>query len=771
MKNLKKAITLVLALIIALSTCMVGVSASATEDEVNTTPTEKPTGDYFISDTEGADRESAKTYAYGYIGDVDLTDSVNIKDATAIQKHAASLLDLRDTNAILADADLSDSINVKDATSIQKWVAGIEVNAPVYRLLTATDETIEHVHAYTFKNTSATCREGGYVLYTCACGETYKSNETTSLGHDWGEWIVIKEPAIGVEGIEEKVCKRCNEDRTRAIDMLIEGDPEVIKAARDVLPLLQYNTRCFDSVYDISDSNIRKLAYNSLLRESKYEVVGEDNLFAFERSGLEAALSIYLDTVFDWKSLNNTDVYRVEYYDEATDKVIARVGTGLGLFVELRVSGFTDNGNGTYSIGIDSKDVTSDVWETNTHELVLKKTEYGYPAVSYAEKDTEDEIVPPEDYTREAFSFAGKLLLALNYSAIREFDSVDEAFENLYKISRVAYFQAYFDNKYTVNEEGFYTFNREDLEDILLEYFGRTIDWTALDDKYSNGQYNESNDTLSIRDIFYVKPAQSWGPITVSTIIGENVYTVEVSIVDNENEDETSSATLTLNKTEDGFAAINLIHNHNWKEWEVTKPATVFAEGEEIRQCKHCYKTEIQSIDKLPSELTEEEMAELNDVMSSAEEMLPGFMLSVRFFDSVDDALSRNQARNLAYMSVDGTVNEETNLCTYNRIDLDNALLGYFGKTIDWTILNNKGEDSIYKTEYYDKETDTVIIYAFGGRGVFEKWTPTNVTKTDKDTYTVDVEIFDADTYETTYAELIIVKTEYGYNAQSLKEK
>ncbi|MBQ2944271.1 MAG: hypothetical protein IJD93_06255, partial [Ruminococcus sp.] len=48
------------------------------------------------------------------------------KDATAIQKHVASLITLSDTALILSDVDASGNVNVKDATAIQKWVAGIE---------------------------------------------------------------------------------------------------------------------------------------------------------------------------------------------------------------------------------------------------------------------------------------------------------------------------------------------------------------------------------------------------------------------------------------------------------------------------------------------------------------------------------------------------------------------------------------------------------------------------------------------------------------------
>lgn len=59
------------------------------------------------------------------IGDVNLDGSINIKDATTIQKHLASILVLSEDSLSLADFDFSGSINIKDATAIQKFIAGI----------------------------------------------------------------------------------------------------------------------------------------------------------------------------------------------------------------------------------------------------------------------------------------------------------------------------------------------------------------------------------------------------------------------------------------------------------------------------------------------------------------------------------------------------------------------------------------------------------------------------------------------------------------------
>lgn len=62
----------------------------------------------------------------GLLGDADCDSKVNIKDATAIQKHVAGLITLTETGVVLADVDANTSVNIKDATAIQKHIAGMD---------------------------------------------------------------------------------------------------------------------------------------------------------------------------------------------------------------------------------------------------------------------------------------------------------------------------------------------------------------------------------------------------------------------------------------------------------------------------------------------------------------------------------------------------------------------------------------------------------------------------------------------------------------------
>ncbi len=65
------------------------------------------------------------------LGDSDLSGEVNIKDATAIQKQAAKLVNLSVEALFAADADQNGEVNIKDATAIQKFIAKQTVSTPI----------------------------------------------------------------------------------------------------------------------------------------------------------------------------------------------------------------------------------------------------------------------------------------------------------------------------------------------------------------------------------------------------------------------------------------------------------------------------------------------------------------------------------------------------------------------------------------------------------------------------------------------------------------
>ncbi len=67
----------------------------------------------------------------GLLGDANSDKTVNIRDATHIQKSAAGIATLSDEERLRADANLDKNVNVRDATLIQKHLAGIETGFPV----------------------------------------------------------------------------------------------------------------------------------------------------------------------------------------------------------------------------------------------------------------------------------------------------------------------------------------------------------------------------------------------------------------------------------------------------------------------------------------------------------------------------------------------------------------------------------------------------------------------------------------------------------------
>ncbi|MBR3971344.1 MAG: starch-binding protein [Ruminococcus sp.] len=68
----------------------------------------------------------------GIRGDADMNGTINVKDATLVQKQVASMVEFDASQTACADSDENGTINVKDATMIQKYVADIEINQPTF---------------------------------------------------------------------------------------------------------------------------------------------------------------------------------------------------------------------------------------------------------------------------------------------------------------------------------------------------------------------------------------------------------------------------------------------------------------------------------------------------------------------------------------------------------------------------------------------------------------------------------------------------------------
>ncbi len=93
-------------------------------DPFDTDPTDSSTANTDESNDPSepsSDNQGMKTYI---IGDADLSGTVTVKDATLIQKYAASLVSLDHNQRVVANVNSTGGINVKDATQVQKYCAG-----------------------------------------------------------------------------------------------------------------------------------------------------------------------------------------------------------------------------------------------------------------------------------------------------------------------------------------------------------------------------------------------------------------------------------------------------------------------------------------------------------------------------------------------------------------------------------------------------------------------------------------------------------------------
>lgn len=73
-----------------------------------------------------------------------------------------------------------------------------------------TDETAATGHDYTESVTAPSCTEKGYVSFVCDCGDNYKGNYTDALGHDFADrWTIDLEATYSADGEKSHHCSRC----------------------------------------------------------------------------------------------------------------------------------------------------------------------------------------------------------------------------------------------------------------------------------------------------------------------------------------------------------------------------------------------------------------------------------------------------------------------------------------------------------------------------------------------------------------------------------
>ncbi len=121
---------------------LVSVVFTASTSNVNAGVVEKATvgADFAIADSENTDPSELDGRIIGRLADADMNGAVNIKDATCIQKYAASMIYFNSDQEKVADVNLDAKVNVKDATVVQKWIAGMSISYPANHLVYVPEE-------------------------------------------------------------------------------------------------------------------------------------------------------------------------------------------------------------------------------------------------------------------------------------------------------------------------------------------------------------------------------------------------------------------------------------------------------------------------------------------------------------------------------------------------------------------------------------------------------------------------------------------------------
>ncbi|MBO4572457.1 MAG: Ig-like domain-containing protein [Clostridia bacterium] len=111
-------------------------------------------------------------------------------------------------------------------------------------------------HDYIEEVTDSTCKEHGHVKVTCSHCDYEAIEELPFADHTYGDWVVTKEPQIGVRGEETRTCTVCGATETRDVASLpyipvIEEDGTIVykeditEEAKDVTDLFkQANEEC-----------------------------------------------------------------------------------------------------------------------------------------------------------------------------------------------------------------------------------------------------------------------------------------------------------------------------------------------------------------------------------------------------------------------------------------------------------------------------------------------------------------------------------------------
>lgn len=103
--------------------------------------------------------------------------------------------------------------NKKEATCSSTGYTGDTYCSVCNKKLSSGETIAKKEHTWVKQdNIPATCEKGEMEVEKCSvCGETKETEISDPLGHDYGEWVVIKKPTCTKYGLNKRYCKRCND--------------------------------------------------------------------------------------------------------------------------------------------------------------------------------------------------------------------------------------------------------------------------------------------------------------------------------------------------------------------------------------------------------------------------------------------------------------------------------------------------------------------------------------------------------------------------------
>ena len=247
-------------------------------------------------------------------------------------------------------------------------------------------ETTQHIHDYAITENIPNCTEGGQIIGSCSCGDTY-TEAITPKEHVYGDWVVTLEPTTEAAGQKQQTCSVCGNAVTEELPRLETEEEKAIRLvterATELRQLLSLSTGFFNSYESLYTSEKHFSVYLGLFWENRYTDLGESR-FQFKRSDLESFSISVFNATPDWTKLNNhgeNDPYELEYYEAETDSVTTFLLLGAGGGYAFELVQVADAGNGTYHAIFDIIDEMCE--KIGQATLTLKQNDNGYYAVSF----------------------------------------------------------------------------------------------------------------------------------------------------------------------------------------------------------------------------------------------------------------------------------------------------------------------------------------------------------------------------------------------------